>query len=50
MQVNNISPQKLLGGLNEARDDAIHNLKFIDEIRRSNITISIKPEMRLKIF
>ena len=49
IQSNNIAPQKIWDGLNEARDDAIQNLKLIEEGRASSV-IPIKHEMRLRIF
>jgi len=44
MQVNNMTPQKIWGGLNEARDDAIQNLKFIEEGR------ALTSDMSFRIF
>lgn len=37
MQINNITPQKLLEGLNEAREDAIQKLRFIQENHEKNL-------------
>jgi len=50
MQVNGITPQKLLDGIDQARQDALQDLRSIEEARRSNASISLKHELRLRIF
>ncbi len=50
MEVNNITPQKLLDGLSKARVNAAQNLRLIEESRKSNSAIPIKQETCLELF
>ena len=50
MQANNITPQKLWEGLNEAHQDAFEKAKFIEQSRAENKAIEPKQEMRIRIF
>ncbi len=50
MQVNNITSQKIWDGLNEARSDAIQDLKSIEQSRTPNPAVPAIHEVHLRIF
>ena len=50
MQVNHITPQHILDGLTEVHNDAVSNIRLIEDSRTSATEMPLKHEMRLRVF